>query len=65
MSLEVRLILTPKGARLVYTRGDVVVEEEVWTFPGPCPKSELRDIAECVFHDCYDLLNYSTHGAAG
>jgi len=62
--LQVHLTLTPKSARLTWTKGDSVIEDEVWKFETPAPKSELRDIAECVFHDCYDLMNHSTHGAA-
>lgn len=62
---EVRLILTPKSARLTIVRGDTVVEDETWTSESPMPNSEIRDIAECVFHDCYELLNTSIHGAPG
>jgi hypothetical protein len=62
--LELRLVLTPRSAKLTWTKGEAIVEEEVWTFSSPTPKSELRDIAECVFHDCYDLLNYSCHGTS-
>jgi hypothetical protein len=61
---SVSLILTTKSARLTLKRGDDVVEDEVWKFDEPAPKAEQRDIAECVFHDCYDLLNYSAHGSA-
>lgn len=62
---EVRLVLTPRSARLTIVRGEAVVDEEVWTQESPMPKSELRDLAECVFHDCYDLLNTATHGPSG
>ena len=60
---SVTLTLTTKTARLTIKRGDDVVDDEVWKFNEPAPKAELRDIAECVFHDSYDLLNYSCHGA--
>jgi hypothetical protein len=59
---EVRLVLTPRSATLVVTSGDVVLQAEEWKFDRPAPKRELRDVADCVFHDCYDLLNYVAHG---
>jgi len=62
---EVRLLLTQKSATLVLTIGSNVVEQETWKFDTPAPRRELRDIGECVFNDCYDLMNYATHGAAG
>jgi hypothetical protein len=49
----------------VLTVGSNVVEQETWKFDTPAPRRELRDIGECVFNDCYDLMNYATHGAAG
>lgn len=61
--LQVTLYLTKKSARLTLKKGDEVVEDEVWTFETPAPTAELRDIAECVFHDSYDLMNYATHGS--
>jgi hypothetical protein len=61
--LQVVLTLTPKRARLLIKRGDEIVEDEVWAFDEPAPKAELRDIAECVFHDSYDLLNHCCHGS--
>lgn len=60
---QVTLVVTKKSARLTLKRGDDVVEDEVWAFDTPAPSAEIRDIVECVFHDCYDLLNYSTHGS--
>lgn len=62
--LTVTLVLTPKSARLVLKKGQEVVEDEVWKFDEPAPKAELKDIAECVFHDSYDLLNHCCHGPA-
>lgn len=59
---QVTLVVTKKSARLTLKRGDEVVEDEVWDFAVPAPSAEIRDIVECVFHDSYDLLNYSTHG---
>lgn len=62
--IQVSLTLTPKAARLVVKNGQETVEEEVWKFEEPAPKAELKDIAECVFHDSYDLLNHCCHGPA-
>jgi hypothetical protein len=59
---EVRLTLTPKSATLVVMSGAAVLQSEEWKFDRPAPKRELRDLAECVFHDCYDLLNHTAHG---
>jgi hypothetical protein len=64
MVVEVRLLLTQKSAALSIVRGGKqVVEEEQWKFDSPAPNRELLDLAECVFHDCYDLLNHAAHGA--
>lgn len=61
--VEVRLVLTPKSAALTIVRGSKdVIDHEVWKFEAPTPNRELRDLAECVFHDCYDLMNYVSHG---
>jgi hypothetical protein len=62
--VEVRLLLTPKSATLVVVKGGKeVLDQEVWTFDSPAPHRELRDLADCVFHDCYDLINQAAHGS--
>lgn len=63
MAAEVRLSLTQKSALLTFVVGDRIVDREEWVFPTLAPRREIRDIAECVFHDSYDLMNHSVHGA--
>lgn len=62
MLAEVRLIMTPKEARLVLKHGDGIVEDEVWTMPSPLSRTEAREFAGVVFSDAYDLMNAATHG---
>ena len=63
MLAEVTLVIEATGARLVLKRGEKVVEDEVWVFNGrKIGRTEAAEVAEVVFHDTYDLLQYSVHG---
>lgn len=62
MLAKVELIIAPKEARLVITKGDHVVEDEVWKFGRQIGKSEAAEFARAVFDDAYDGMNYMVHG---
>lgn len=62
MLAEVRLIMTPKEARLLLKHGDDVVEDEVWRMAAPLSKTEAKEFAGVVFSDAYDLMNTAAHG---
>jgi hypothetical protein len=61
--IEVTLVLSSQGAKLTLKKGDEVVESEQWKFDERPAPAEMRDLAECVFHDCYDLMNHAAHGS--
>ena len=62
MLAEVRLVVTPKGARLTVRKGDDIIEDEVWSFGRSIGKTEAIELAMVVFHDSYDGLQYFAHG---
>lgn len=62
MLAELRLIIAPKEARLIFTKGDAAVEDEVWTFPRKISKTEAVELAEAAFHDTFDLMQFAVHG---
>jgi hypothetical protein len=59
---ELRLIIAPKEARLVWTKGDTSVEDEVWRFPRQISKTEAAELIEAAFHDTFDLMQFSVYG---
>ena len=62
MLAEVRLVMTPKEARLILKHGDDKVEDEVWSLPSTLRRTEAREFAGVVFSDAYDLMNAAAHG---
>lgn len=62
MLAEVRMVITPKEARLTIRRGDDIVDDEVWSFDRPLGRSEAMELARAVFDDAYDAVNWMVHG---
>jgi hypothetical protein len=62
MLAEVRLIILPREAKLTISRGDEIVDEELWTFDRQIGRSEAQEFARAVFDDAYDGVNYMVHG---
>jgi hypothetical protein len=62
MLAEVRLLIAPKEARLILKKGERLVEDEIWSFDRKISQTEAKEIAEVMFHDCYDLVQYSVYG---
>lgn len=62
MLAEVRLVLTPKEARLTIRRGDDIIDDELWTFGRNVGSSEAQEFARAVFDDAYDVVNIMVHG---
>jgi hypothetical protein len=62
MLAEVRLVVTPKEARLTVRKGDDIIEDEVWAFGRSVGKTEALELAMAVFHDSYDGLQYFAYG---
>jgi hypothetical protein len=59
---ELRLIIAPKEARLVWMKGDASVEDEVWSFQRQISKAEAAELIEAAFHDTFDLMQYAVYG---
>jgi hypothetical protein len=62
MLAELRLVIAPKQARLTFSKGEAVVENEVWTFDGKVSRTEAAELVEVAFHDLFDLLQHAVHG---
>lgn len=62
MLAEVCLTIASREARLTYKSGEKVVEDEVWTFERPLSRTEAKQLAEAVFHEAFDLMQYAVHG---
>jgi hypothetical protein len=62
MLAELCLSITSREARLTYKSGEKVTEDEVWTFPRPLSRTEAKELAEAVFHEAFDLIQYAVHG---
>lgn len=62
MLAEVRLLIAAKEARLVLKKGEAIVEDEVWTFERKISNTEAKEVADAVFHDAYELMQYAVHG---
>ncbi len=62
MLAEVKLTIAPTGATLTVTKGDKVVDEELWSFGRKIGSSEAADAAKAVFDDAYDALNWMVNG---
>lgn len=62
MLAEVRLVLTPKEARLTVRRGDDFLEDEVWTLTRQLGRAEAQEMAMVIFGDAYDMMNCIVHG---
>lgn len=60
-----QVILHLENRRAVLTlaneKGEVV-DQEVWVYPDPMRKSDIRSSAKDVFDDTYDYLNFLVHG---
>lgn len=59
---EVRLVVTTTGARLVLKRGGEVVDDDAWDVGRKIGTTEAAELAQCLFHDAFDLLQFVTHG---
>jgi hypothetical protein len=59
---EVKLVIAPTEARLTITKGDEVVDDEIWSFGRKIGKTEAREFARAVFDDAYDGINFMVHG---
>lgn len=62
MLAEVRLLIAAKEARLVFKKGETIVEDEVWKFERKISSTEAKEVADAVFHDTYELMQYAVHG---
>ena len=62
MLAKVELVIAPKEARLTLFKGEVVVEDEVWSFGRQIGRSEAAEFARAVFDDAYDGMNFMVHG---
>lgn len=62
MLADVRLVIAAKEARLTVRRGDEVVEDEIWKFDRRIERSEAQSIADALFADAYDMMQFVTHG---
>jgi len=62
MLADVRLIIGTSEARLVVHHGDDVVEDEAWRFGRRIGREEAKGMAEAIFSDAYDMLNFVAHG---
>jgi hypothetical protein len=62
MLAKVELVIAPKEARLTLFKGEVVIEDEVWSFGRQIGRSEAAEFARAVFDDAYDGMNFMVHG---
>ena len=62
MLAEVKLVIAPTEARLTISRGEEIVDDEVWSFGRKIGKAEAREFARAVFDDAYDGINFMVHG---
>lgn len=62
MLAEVRVVITPKEARVTLRHGDQVVEDEVWKLDRKIGGSEAREFAKVAFDDVFDLMQFVAHG---
>jgi hypothetical protein len=62
MLAEVKLVIAPTEARLTISKGEEIVDDEVWSFGRKIGKTEAREFARAVFDDCYDGINFMVHG---
>jgi hypothetical protein len=62
MLAELRFIIVGKEARLLLKVDGQEVEDEIWTMDGKITKSEAAKIANCVFQDAYEVMQYAAHG---
>lgn len=51
-----RAVLTLKSA------SGETIDQEVWVYPEPMRKGELKETGREVFDDTYDYLNFLVHG---
>ena len=61
MTAELRLVMAGKEARLILKIDDREVEDELWVFDRKLTKEQVREIASCVFHDAYSVMQYVAH----
>jgi hypothetical protein len=62
MLAKVELVIAPKEARLTLFKGEVVIEDEVWSFGRQIGRSEAAEFARAIFDDAYDAMNFMVHG---
>lgn len=62
MTAELRLVIAGKEARLLLKIDGQEVEDELWKFDRKLTKSEVSEIANCVFQDAYEVMQYANHG---
>jgi hypothetical protein len=62
MSVEVRLIIGNKEARLILKKDDDILEDELWKFDRQMGRSEAGEIVRVAFDDAYDLMQWTVHG---
>jgi hypothetical protein len=62
MSVEVRLIIGTKEARLILKRDDDILEDELWKFDRQMGRSEAGEIVRVAFDGAYDLMQWTVHG---
>jgi hypothetical protein len=62
MLAKVELVIAPKEARLTLFKGEVVIEDEVWSFGRQIGRSEAAEFARAIFDDAYDGMNFMVHG---
>lgn len=62
MLADVRLIVGATEARLTVRHDDKVVEDEIWSFGRRIGRDEAKQMAEALFADAYDMMNFAVHG---
>ena len=60
--MELRLVIVGREARLLLKVDGQEVEDEIWTMDRKITKNEAAEIANCVFQDAYEVMQYTAHG---
>jgi len=50
-----------KEARLFLKIDDREIEDELWAFDRKLTNAQIQEIAACVFHDAYSVIQYTAH----
>ena len=62
MLADVRLVVAANEARLTIRHDDKIVEDELWTFGRRIGREEAKGMAQAIFADAYDMMQFVVHG---